>query len=68
MKAVAAERASFDPLGAGALLIGTLLVCIAVGGLLGWAAGSVEVGVAIGAMIGMPAGVANVIRRYRGAF
>jgi F0F1-type ATP synthase assembly protein I len=68
MKPVAAERASLDPIGAGALLVGTLLLCIALGALVGWAAGSLPVGVAVGAVIGMPAGVAAVIRRYRGAF
>jgi hypothetical protein len=68
MQTVAAERASLDPLGAGALLVGTLLLCIAVGALVGWAVGFVAVGVAIGAVIGMPAGIATVIRRYRGAF
>ncbi len=65
---VSAQRTQFDPLGAGALLLGVLVLCIAVGALLGWAAGSAAVGVAIGAVVGMPAGVGAVIRRYRDAF
>jgi hypothetical protein len=66
MTVMAAERASLDPIGAGALLVGTLILCIVAGALIGWAAGSVAVGVAIGAVIGMPAGIVTVIRRYRG--
>jgi hypothetical protein len=68
MTAVAAERASLDPLGAGALLTGVLFGCVGLGALIGYAAGSVGIGVAIGAVIGIPAAIFAVYRRYRGAF
>ncbi len=41
---------------------------IVVGGLIGWAAGSVGIGCLVGAVVGIPAGVFAVYRRYRGAF
>jgi hypothetical protein len=62
---VTAERTSFDPLGAGALLLGVLVMCVGVGALIGWAAGSVGVGVAIGSVIGIPAAIATVYGMYR---
>lgn len=68
MTAVAAERASLDPLGAGALLTGVLFACVGIGALVGYAAGSLGIGVAIGAVIGIPASIVAVYRRYRGAF
>jgi hypothetical protein len=64
---VAAARTSFDPLGAGALLLAVLVVCVGAGALLGWAAGSVGVGVAIGSVIGVPASILAVYRTYRDA-
>lgn len=63
-----AQRSSFDPLGAGAMLLGVLFTCVGIGALVGWAAGSVGVGVAIGSVIGIPAAIAAVYRAYRGAF
>jgi hypothetical protein len=66
--AVAAERSSVDPLGAGALLAGVLFGCVGAGALIGSAAGSVGIGVAIGAVIGIPAAIGSVYRRYRGVF
>jgi hypothetical protein len=63
---VAAARTSFDPLGAGALLLAVLVVCVGLGAILGWAAGSVGIGVAIGAVIGIPASILAVYRTYRG--
>ncbi len=57
-----------DPLGAGALLLAVLVVCVGIGALIGWAAGSVGIGVAIGAVIGIPASILAVYRTYRGAF
>ena len=66
--ALAAERSSLDPLGAGALLAGVLFACVGVGALIGSAAGSVGIGVAIGAVIGIPAAIFSVYRRYEGAF
>ena len=41
---------------------------IAVGGLIGWAVGSLGIGCLVGAVLGIPAGVFAVYRRYRGAF
>lgn len=66
--ALAAERSSVDPLGAGALLAGVLFACVGAGALIGSLAGSVEIGVAIGAVIGIPAAIVSVYSRYRGAF
>jgi hypothetical protein len=68
MRAVAAERTSLDPLGAGALLTGVLFACVGIGALVGYAAGSLGIGVAIGSVIGIPAAIFTVYRRYRGAF
>ncbi len=65
---VIAERTSFDPLGAGGMLLGVLFACVGVGALVGWAAGSVGIGIAIGAVIGIPAAILAVYRAYRGAF
>jgi len=65
---VAADRTSFDPIGAGALLVGVLLTCLGIGALVGLAAGSTELGIAIGAAAGIPAGVFAVYRRYRRYF
>lgn len=64
---VAAARTSLDPLGAGALLLAVLAVCVGVGALLGWAAGSVGIGVAVGSVIGIPASILAVYRTYRDA-
>lgn len=63
----AAPRPRLDPAGAGGVLILGLAVCIAIGALLGWAAGSVKIGILIGAVLGIPAGIVLVYRRYRGA-
>jgi hypothetical protein len=63
-----ADRTSFDPLSAGALLTGVLFACVGLGALIGWAAGSVGIGILVGAVVGIPAAIASVYRRYRGAF
>ena len=68
METVAAERASLDPLGAGALLTGVLFACVGIGALVGYAAGSTGVGIAIGSVVGIPAAILAVYRRYRGVF
>ena len=68
MPARTSDRASFDPAGAGALLVGVLFGCVGIGELVGWVAGDLGIGVAVGAVVGMPAGVGAVITRYRGAF
>jgi hypothetical protein len=64
----AASPSSFDPAGAGGVLLGTLLACIGVGLLIGWAAGSAGIGALIGAVVGILAGTCAVYYRYRGAF
>jgi hypothetical protein len=64
---VAAQRASLDPLGAGALLAGVLFACVGLGALVGLAAGSVGAGIAVGSVIGIPAAILSVYVRYRGA-
>jgi F0F1-type ATP synthase assembly protein I len=63
-----APRQTFQPAGAGALLASVTLLCIGVGAVIGWLAGSVAYGLLAGALVGMPAGVFVVYRRYRGAF
>jgi F0F1-type ATP synthase assembly protein I len=68
METVAAERASLDPLGAGALLTGVLFACVGIGALVGYAAGSTGIGIAIGSVVGIPAAILAVYRRYRGVF
>jgi F0F1-type ATP synthase assembly protein I len=60
-------RQTFDPAGAGALLITGTAIGIGAGALIGWAAGSVPYGLLVGAVAGVPAGVVAVYRRYRGA-
>ena len=59
-------RPSFEPAGAGGLLLGILLAAMAIGALIGWAAGSVGIGVLVGAIAGIPLAVYSVYRRYRG--
>ena len=63
-----ASRPSFDPAGAGAVLVGTTAAVIGVGALIGWAAGSWTLGALGGAVAGIPAGIFAVYRRYRDAF
>lgn len=59
-------RPSFEPAGAGGILIGVLLAAIALGGLIGWLVDSTGIGVLIGAVAGIPLAVYSVYRRYRG--
>lgn len=63
-----APRQSLDPAGAGAVLLGTTGAGIAVGALIGWAAGSWAIGALVGALVSIPAGIFAVYRRYRGVF
>ncbi len=63
----ASPRQTFDPAGAGAVLLTVTGVCIAIGGLIGWGAGSVGIGILVGAVVGVPAGIVAVYRHYRGA-
>jgi hypothetical protein len=60
-------RQTFEPAGAGGLLIGVTAAAVAIGALVGWALGSVGIGCLIGAVVGIPAGIYTVYRRYRGA-
>jgi F0F1-type ATP synthase assembly protein I len=59
---------TFDPAGAGALLITGTALGIGAGALIGWAAGSTEYGLLGGAVAGVPLGVFAVYRRYKDAF
>jgi F0F1-type ATP synthase assembly protein I len=63
-----ASRPSFQPAGAGAILVSGTALGASVGALVGWPAGSVGLGAVIGAALGIPAGVYAVYRRYRGFF
>ena len=58
-------RRSFEPAGAGGVLIGILLAAIALGTLIGWAVGSAGIGALIGAVVGIPLAVYSVYLRYR---
>ena len=58
-------RPSFEPAGAGGLLLGILIAAMVIGALIGWAAGSVGIGVLVGAIAGIPLAVYSVYRRYR---
>jgi F0F1-type ATP synthase assembly protein I len=64
----AASPSQFDAAGAGGLLLAVLLLCIAIGALLGWAVGAAGIGALVGAILGIGAGTYTVYRRYRGAF
>jgi hypothetical protein len=59
-------RPSFEPAGAGGLLLGIVLAAMVIGALIGWAAGSIGIGVLVGAITGIPLAVYSVYRRYRG--
>jgi hypothetical protein len=61
-------RPSFEPAGAGGVLLGVLLAAIALGAVVGWAAGSPGVGALGGAVAGIPLAVYSVYRRYRSSF
>jgi hypothetical protein len=60
------SRPSFEPAGAGGVLVGILLAAIAFGALIGWLAGAAGIGALIGAVVGIPLAVYSVYRRYRG--
>jgi hypothetical protein len=59
---------SFQPAGAGGLLLGTTALSIGVGALVGWGAGSTAIGALVGAVVGIPASILVVYRRYRENF
>jgi hypothetical protein len=60
----AASPSSFDPAGAGGVLLGALVVCIGLGVLVGWAAGGAAIGALVGAVVGILVGILAVYRRY----
>lgn len=62
------SRPTFQPAGAGALLVAGTAAGIGVGAFIGWLAGSAGIGALLGAIAGIPAGVFAVYRRYRGFF
>jgi hypothetical protein len=68
MLAAMANRTSFDPLGAGAMLLGVLFACVGIGALVGWKAGSTGVGIAVGSVVGIPAAILAVYGVYGRAF
>lgn len=59
------ERSTFSLAGAGSVLIGFTAACIAVGAMIGWAAGKLGYGLAFGAVVGIPVGVAATVIKYR---
>jgi hypothetical protein len=59
-----AARPSPSLAGASGLLFGTTGAAMAVGALLGWAAGGWELGLLIGAIVGIPLSIAVVYRVY----
>jgi hypothetical protein len=64
----AASPSSFDPAGAGGVLLAALIVCIGLGVLVGWAAGAAGIGALVGAIVGILAGIGAVYRRYGHTF
>jgi hypothetical protein len=61
-------RPSFEPAGAGGVLVATTVVLAGIGALVGWAFANIGVGVIVGAVAGIPAGAVAVYYRYRGYF
>lgn len=61
-------RPSFQPAGAGGVLLGVLLAAIALGALIGWALGSAGLGMLGGAVAGIPLAGYAVYVRYRRSF
>lgn len=55
---------SFDPAGAGGVLLAALIVCIGLGLLVGWAVGAAGIGALVGAIVGILAGIGAVYKRY----
>jgi F0F1-type ATP synthase assembly protein I len=49
---------------ASGLLLGTLVLAMIVGALIGWALGSAGIGLLVGALLGIPLGVAIVYQVY----
>ena len=57
-------RPTFNPAGAGGLLVATTAASIGVGSAIGWAAGNWAYGALGGAVVGVPVGVAVVYKTY----
>ena len=60
-----ARPSSFQPAGAGGLLLGTTAASIGAGALVGWGGGWGAWGALVGAVIGIRARLCGVYRRYR---
>ena len=60
-------RETFNPAGAGGLLLATTAACAGIGALIGWAAGSAALGAFGGVVVGIPAAIFVVYRSYRGS-
>lgn len=54
----------FNAAGAGGVLLAVLAVCVGIGVLVGWAAGSGAIGALFGAVVGILGGIAAVYIRY----
>jgi hypothetical protein len=54
----------FNAAGAGGVLLAVLAVCVGIGALVGWAAGSGAIGTLFGAVVGILGGIAAVYARY----
>jgi len=50
------------------MLLSVLFACVGIGALVGWAAGSTDIGIAIGSVVGIPAAIVAVFSAYRRAF
>ena len=54
----------FSAAGAGGVLLAVLAVCVGIGVLIGWAAGSGAIGALFGAVVGILGGIVAVYVRY----
>ena len=54
----------FNAAGAGGVLLAVLAVCVGIGALIGWAAGSGAIGALLGAVVGILGGIFAVYLRY----
>jgi hypothetical protein len=61
----AATPSQFSAAGAGGVLLAVLAMCIGIGVLIGWAAGSGAIGALLGAVVGILGGIVAVYFRYR---
>jgi hypothetical protein len=61
-------RPSFEPAGAGGLLVATIVALAGIGALIGWILGNAAIGAAVGTAVGIPAGAFVVYLLYREYF